>query len=221
MTWTPPTTFAAGADYPYANYASDVLGNLNHLHGELEQPFTNSSSGALVIGDVLVQASDTTVNTTLTVGTPLPVLVATQAVAAGGVGYFAATGFVLVNVASAVAAGDYLQTSATAKKAQTGTTGAFARAVTSSSTQVIARLGSASGGTGTVTSVGISAPGEFIVAGSPVTGSGILTLTKAAAAANTVAAGPVSGASAAWAFRPLDYRDLPGLWAKRFLLAAG
>lgn len=62
---------------------------------------------------------------------------------------------------------------------------------------------------GTVTSVGISAPPEFTVAGAPVTGSGTLTLGKANQSADTVYAGPASGASAAPAFRSLVAADLP------------
>jgi hypothetical protein len=64
-------------------------------------------------------------------------------------------------------------------------------------------------GTGTVTSVSLSMPGEFSIAGSPVTTSGTLTVTKANETANTVWAGPSSGGSAAPAFRALAAADLP------------
>jgi hypothetical protein len=64
-------------------------------------------------------------------------------------------------------------------------------------------------GTGTVTSVALSAPAEFTVSGSPVTHGGTLALAKASQAANAVWAGPASGASAAPSFRTLDARDLP------------
>lgn len=68
------------------------------------------------------------------------------------------------------------------------------------------------GGPGTVTNVGLAAPADlFSVAGSPVTTTGTLTLTKATAAANTCYAGPVSGGAAAPAFRALVAADIPPL----------
>lgn len=66
----------------------------------------------------------------------------------------------------------------------------------------------ASGG-GTVTSVDLSAPGEFSVSGNPVTSAGTLTLTKVNQAANQVWAGPVSGPAAQPSFRSLTLADLP------------
>ncbi len=54
---------------------------------------------------------------------------------------------------------------------------------------------------GTVSSVGLAAPGQFTVSGSPVTGSGTLTLGWANQSANTIFAGPASGASAVPTFR--------------------
>lgn len=63
--------------------------------------------------------------------------------------------------------------------------------------------------TGTVTSVGLSAPAEFTVSGSPVTGTGSLTFAWANKAANLVLAGPGNGADAAPAFRALVGADLP------------
>lgn len=66
-------------------------------------------------------------------------------------------------------------------------------------------------GTGTVTSVGLSASPSsiFDVSGSPVTGSGTLALSMDFQNANTVLAGPSSGASAAPAFRALVAADVP------------
>ena len=64
-------------------------------------------------------------------------------------------------------------------------------------------------GSGTVTSVAISAPSEFSVSGSPVTTSGTLTLTKANQNANLVYAGPSSGGAAAPTFRALLDDDIP------------
>ncbi len=62
---------------------------------------------------------------------------------------------------------------------------------------------------GTVSSVGLSAPAEFTVSGSPVSSSGTLTFTKANQSANLVYAGPSSGAAAEPTFRNLVAADLP------------
>ena len=62
---------------------------------------------------------------------------------------------------------------------------------------------------GGVTSITLVAPAEFVVSGSPVTTSGTLTLTKATQSANTVWAGPSSGAAAQPSFRALVGGDLP------------
>jgi hypothetical protein len=67
----------------------------------------------------------------------------------------------------------------------------------------------ASGGSGTVTSVSQTVPAEFSIAGSPVTTSGTLAITKANQSANTVWAGPTSGGAAAPTFRALVAADFP------------
>lgn len=70
-------------------------------------------------------------------------------------------------------------------------------------------------GSGTVTSVALSAPSEFSVSGSPVTTSGTLTFTKANQNANLVYAGPTTGGAAEPTFRALVAADLPSgttLW---------
>lgn len=64
-------------------------------------------------------------------------------------------------------------------------------------------------GTGSVTSVAMTVPAEFAVAGSPITTSGTLAITKATESANTVWAGPTTGAPAQPAFRALVTADLP------------
>lgn len=64
-------------------------------------------------------------------------------------------------------------------------------------------------GGGAVTSVGLSAPSEFSVSGSPITTSGTLTISKSNQSANTVYAGPASGSAAAPAFRSLVPTDIP------------
>jgi len=65
---------------------------------------------------------------------------------------------------------------------------------------------------GTVTSVGLSMPSAvFDVSGSPVTGSGTITVTFDNQTANTVLAGPSTGAAATPAFRALVAADIPAL----------
>jgi hypothetical protein len=68
-------------------------------------------------------------------------------------------------------------------------------------------------GTGSVTSVALSAPGIFTVAGSPVTTTGTLALSLATQSANTIFAGPTSGGAATPAFRPLHANDISALIA--------
>ena len=64
-------------------------------------------------------------------------------------------------------------------------------------------------GLGTVTSVALSLPSIFTVSGSPVTTSGTLTGTFNTQTANTVFAGPASGAAATPTFRALVSLDIP------------
>jgi hypothetical protein len=64
-------------------------------------------------------------------------------------------------------------------------------------------------GSGSVTSVALSAPAEFSVSGSPVTTSGTLTFAKANQNANLIYAGPSSGGAAAPTFRALVAADIP------------
>lgn len=75
-------------------------------------------------------------------------------------------------------------------------------------------------GSGTVTSVGLSAPADFSVSGSPVTGSGTLAFTWANQSANRVLAGPNSGGAATPTFRALVGDDIPTL-AKSKISATG
>lgn len=64
-------------------------------------------------------------------------------------------------------------------------------------------------GTGTVTSVGLALPGIFTVSGSPITSNGTLTGSLATQAANSIWAGPTTGAAATPTFRALVGADLP------------
>jgi len=74
--------------------------------------------------------------------------------------------------------------------------------------KLLALIG-AGGGSGTVTSVGLSMPSEFAVSGSPVTASGTLAAAKADQPANAVWAGPAGGAAGPPGFRGLAAGDLP------------
>lgn len=67
---------------------------------------------------------------------------------------------------------------------------------------------SASGGSGTVTSVGLSMPATFNVTNTPITSSGSIGVSWANQAANTVLAAP-SGSSGAPSFRSLTAGDMP------------
>ncbi len=70
------------------------------------------------------------------------------------------------------------------------------------------------GGGGTVSSVGLTAPTEFTVAGAPITSSGNISLTWNSRAANMVFASP-DGASGVPTFRALLANDIPNLpWSK-------
>jgi hypothetical protein len=64
-------------------------------------------------------------------------------------------------------------------------------------------------GTGTVTSVGLALPADFVVTNSPVTGSGTLTGAWATQPANRVLAGPSTGVDAVPTFRALVNSDIP------------
>lgn len=84
-----------------------------------------------------------------------------------------------------------------------------------------ARYATAGSG-GTVTSVGLSAPSALLtISGSPVTGSGTLSMSLATQAVNTVFAGPASGGSAVPTFRSLTPADLPVMVGSGSSHAAG
>lgn len=64
---------------------------------------------------------------------------------------------------------------------------------------------------GTVTRVGLALPSEFAVTNSPVTTSGTLTAAFTTQSANSLFAGPTSGAGAVPTFRALTTADIPAL----------
>lgn len=73
-----------------------------------------------------------------------------------------------------------------------------------------------------VTSVGITLSGLsalFTVSGSPVTSAGSITLSQASSFANTIYAGPASGASSGATFRSLVAADIPNISATYLTVA--
>lgn len=67
----------------------------------------------------------------------------------------------------------------------------------------------AGGGSGSVTSVAVTMPGEWSVSGSPITTSGTIAISKTTQSANQLYAGPTSGGAASPTFRALVAADLP------------
>lgn len=90
----------------------------------------------------------------------------------------------------------------------TSTQGLFECVVAAIGGAVWKPIQTGSAGTGTVTSIGVSAPSEFSVSGSPVTTSGTISISKTSQAANRIYAGPSSGADAAPSFRAIATADL-------------
>src|SRR5229473_7313992 len=82
--------------------------------------------------------------------------------------------------------------------------------------KLVANTGPTGSGSGTVTSVSVTAPSEFTATGNPITSSGAISINKNNQNANLVYAGPVSGGAAVPTFRSLALADIPtsssGIW---------
>lgn len=90
------------------------------------------------------------------------------------------------------------------------TAGSYVNANVSINANGIITAASSGGGSGgSVSSVGLVGPPQFIITGSPVTSSGTLQIGLASQSSNTVWAGPSGGPSAAPGFRSLVLADLP------------
>jgi len=72
----------------------------------------------------------------------------------------------------------------------------------------------------TVSSVGLSMPSIFSVAGSPITTTGTFSVTFTTQTANTIFSGPTSGAPATPTFRTLVADDIPSLDAAKITTGA-
>ena len=86
------------------------------------------------------------------------------------------------------------------------TTGAIAGPVNAATFRSANGIGT---GSGSVTSVGLSLPSILTVSNSPVTSSGTLTAVLATEVANTIFAGPTTGADATPTFRAMVNADVP------------
>lgn len=146
------TASLIGGELAYLNTVHEFHG---YNSGETEwsvfpqvRRLTNKSGGGVVRGDVIVIDTTTAKSfmTTTTAAQAGIIGVALDTIASNAVGPVQFYGYVPVNVTGATAIGDFLQTSATAKKADPSvtipaTTGnSFARAVTTSAAQVMAFL---------------------------------------------------------------------------------
>lgn len=137
--WNDEHTFAGGSPDQYLGWAaaeSDKAA-FSYITRHFDQ-LVNNSGGSVAVGDVLVTdpALDNAVTSTVTLQDPRPVRIAAEAINNGVTGRFESVGRVAtVNVQGAVARGDFLGCSTTAKKAQslgaTAVDGAFARALSS------------------------------------------------------------------------------------------
>ena len=76
-------------------------------------------------------------------------------------------------------------------------------------------------GSGTVTSVAMTVPSYYTVTGSPVTTSGTFALSVNNQNANTILAGPASGAATTPTFRSLGLADIPSLGSSYLNITGG
>ena len=126
-------------------------------------------------------------------------------------GYVTGTGAAWGTITGTLSSQTDLSTALAGKEANLGNPSVSGYVLSSTTAGVRSWVQNGSGGSGTVTSVGLSLPNIFSVSGSPVTTSGTLSGTLATQTANYVWAGPTSGVAAAPAFRALVAADIPAL----------
>ena len=193
VTASGPGSSAATLATVNANVGSFPLGTLTvNAKGLVTAASAASTTGS---GSVVLATSPTLVTPAL--GTP-SALVLTNATGLPGSSVVGNISGNAANVTGTVAAAN----------GGTGLTssGASGNVLTSNGTTWVS---SAPATSGTVTSVSLAAPSIFTVSGSPITSSGTLTLGLATETANTVWAGPTTGAAATPTFRSLVSADIP------------
>lgn len=192
------TTAVSGTDYAPATSGSSIL-------------YANGSGGfsSVIVGTGL-SFSAGTLSTTGGSGTVTSVAVSggTTGLTTSG-GPITSSGTITLTGTLSIANGGTGQTTANAAfnalaPSQTGNSG---KVLTTDGTNT---SWTAVGGSGTVTSVGLSLPSIFTVTGSPVTAAGTLTGTLASQTANYVFAAP-NGVAGAPTFRAIVAADIPTL----------
>jgi hypothetical protein len=143
------TDLSTGSLVTETIWDNQVQGNIEHLLSRVEPTLTNKSGGSLSAGAVVVvdSGNDSAFTTTTTQDDEDILGVVQQTIANDATGRVLVQGSTTVNVQGNVSRGDFLRTSATAGRAETGGTsrsaGTFAQAMTAY----------AGGGAGTVTAI--------------------------------------------------------------------
>lgn len=196
------------------------MANLDLIRGrQVVVPLTNKSGGGVIAGDVVIipGSADDSFTTTTSAANTVQIGVAQETIANNASGRVLVSGYAsLVNVNASATRGNYLFTHTVAKQATSNATlsaGAFGVVLSTSTTPDAVLFGlTFQAGSGSVTSVAMTVPAGFSIAGSPITTSGTLALTLSNESANTVLAGPTSGGATTPAFRTLVAADVPFSW---------
>ena len=164
-----------------------------------------------ITGAALTEVDDTNVTLTLG-GSASTALVNAASITVGWTGTLATgrggTGLSSIGTANQILG---VNAAATSLEYKTVTAGSGIT-VTHAAGQITITNSSPSSG-GTVTSVGMTVPSFLSVTPATITTSGTFAVSLATQAANTVFAGPTTGAAAAPTFRALDIADIPTITA--------